>query len=484
MKRAFVHALVILSIACFAEAGERDWAETTVDDLHFIRATLRENHPGPVDPQNPQFRLWFEKGFRQAIERAQRTTTFAGYFFAINAYMAGFRDGHLGALAERHLADHLADARLERRWPQFIVGYDRIGFVVRQSEAAAANVPRAGDRLLSCDGRPAETLAEETIGEFVGMWFLPGERVELAPLLFVDEGNPFVARPRQCVFDTPSGRRTIALEWRPVTGPELLSKIAPPPSPGLDLRRIRDSYWISIDTFDLTNPKSGEALKALTDRVIAEASKIRASRIVVFDVRGNRGGASATGSALLRAIWGEEAVAAAAPRSAAIDWRVSAANIRFLRDVNLRNLRRQFGDDSPQASEYTAFLAEMEKALARGEALYRQTEAAPKPAAPPASAPVRPVLLTDNVCASACLDFADIVLRLPGADHYGLETSADALYIDNRAVTLPSGLGFLGFSMKVHRGRVRGNNEPYRPRHVWSGDIQDTPALERWILGN
>ena len=64
----------------------------------------------------------------------------------------------------------------------------------------------------------------------------------------------------------------------------------------------------------------------------------------------------------------------------------------------------------------------------------------------------------------------------------GRETSADAVYIDNRAMALPSGLGFLGFSMKVYRGRVRGNNEPYRPARVWPGDIRDTAALEKWIL--
>ena len=129
-------------------------------------------------------------------------------------------------------------------------------------------------------------------------------------------------------------------------------------------------------------------------------------------------------------------------------------------------------------------ILEMEAALARGDVFYREVThpAEPVPKSPPAGA--RPILLTDNVCASACLDFADVVLRLPGAEHYGRETSADAVYIDNRAVGLPSGLGVLGFSMKVYRGRIRGNNETYRPANVWKGDIEDTAALEKWILGD
>ena len=70
---------------------------------------------------------------------------------------------------------------------------------------------------------------------------------------------------------------------------------------------------------------------------------------------------------------------------------------------------------------------------------------------------------------------------IEGVTHVGQETSADAIYIDNRAVRLPSELGLLGFSMKVYRGRVRGHNESYMPQHEWTDDITDTPQLERWI---
>ena len=40
----------------------------------------------------------------------------------------------------------------------------------------------------------------------------------------------------------------------------------------------------------------------------------------------------------------------------------------------------------------------------------------------------RVLLLTDGDCASACLDFADLVLQLPGTTHLGLPTSADAVF--------------------------------------------------------
>ena len=49
------------------------------------------------------------------------------------------------------------------------------------------------------------------------------------------------------------------------------------------------------------------------------------------------------------------------------------------------------------------------------EVFYREIPEAPEPTAEKVNVQARPILLTDNVCASACLDFADVVLQLPGA---------------------------------------------------------------------
>src|SRR5262249_47022857 len=75
--------LALLLAQSLAAGPARDWAQTAVDDLHFIRAVLRENHPGPVDPENPGFLDWYRQGFEKALERARQAKDFAGYFFSI-----------------------------------------------------------------------------------------------------------------------------------------------------------------------------------------------------------------------------------------------------------------------------------------------------------------------------------------------------------------------------------------------------------------
>ena len=93
----------------------------------------------------------------------------------------------------------------------------------------------------------------------------------------------------------------------------------------------------------------------------------------------------------------------------------------------------------------------------------------------------RVYLLTDGGCASACLDFADIVRRMPGTRQIGQPTSGDALYIDIDYTPLPSGLAGLSYGMKVYRNRARGNNQWYEPDVRWPGGDMTDEALVRWI---
>lgn len=126
----------------------------------------------------------------------------------------------------------------------------------------------------------------------------------------------------------------------------------------------------------------------------------------------------------------------------------------------------------------------MTAARAAGEPYWRDMAGPPSPRAEGPPAPrltAGPVyVLTDPVCASACLDAVDL-WKAAGAIQIGRETSADTVYMDVRSTDLPSGLARLTLPMKVWRGRARGNNEPQRPIHVFDGDMSDEAALRAWV---
>lgn len=477
--RVIAAASALFSVSIAAERPPGQWAEVTIDDLHFIRGSLRENHPGPLDDANPAFRDWYVRGFEAAVERAGRVDSYEGYFFTIQNYMTGFQDNHLGAHADDRFDPSV---RLRRRWPGFLIGLDAGGFRVVNGSPRG---PPAGAALESCDGRAADALADEILRPYFPLWSLRGTRPRHAPFLLIDEGNPFVRLPAECRFRTREGPRIFRLQWTAIDNAALAERVRAAQGrieAATGLRRFgRNGWWIRLASFNANSDEAAAPLLALIRNMETEPAAFREADLIVFDVRGNTGGNSEFGNRVAAALWGP-ALVASAPRAVAEDWRVSAANVRQIERSNLPALANRFGAEDPRTLSYGRFAREMSMALDRGDPFYRLALTPAVSGGVLAPVRARIFLLTDGWCGSACLDFADLVLAVPGVTHVGAETSADTVYIDNTGARLPSGEGFLGWSMKVIRGRPRAHNQSYVPHHVWSGSMTDTPGLERWIL--
>lgn len=64
----------------------------------------------------------------------------------------------------------------------------------------------------------------------------------------------------------------------------------------------------------------------------------------------------------------------------------------------------------------------------------------------------------------------------------GKQTGADSVYMDIREVTLSSGFATLTFPLKVHRNRLRRNNEAYCPDVLYNENLGDTEKLQQWVI--
>ncbi|WP_282945780.1 MULTISPECIES: hypothetical protein [unclassified Sphingopyxis] len=87
-------------------------------------------------------------------------------------------------------------------------------------------------------------------------------------------------------------------------------------------------------------------------------------------------------------------------------------------------------------------------------------------------------LLADRSCFSSCLLAADLFLRF-AAIHVGEVTDMSSRYMEVRQIILPSGLRTFSTLQKVTIGL--GDLGPYRPEHIFDGDMTNLEALERWI---
>ncbi len=472
-------ALVGLSVSSsvFAQAKPAvlstspvDWSQIAVSDLNEIHELILKNHPGPVDPLNPSYSVWLEEGLKQSLDFAKGANTRADYHRALRLYLNGFRDGHMG---------FSLNGDITFKWPGFLTstpttGETRVTFALDESP-----VP-VGARLISCDGMDADRLLDERVHRYRTNPDLPQDRPLNAPRLFytiAEDTDPIKA----CEFEIGGVKKDVQLSWQPIGQETLDQALEVAQASGkakLGVKKIDDVWFVSIPTFDAP----GVEMQVLLDEITANIQTLHQAPIVVIDVRGNGGGNSGWGSKAAGLLWDTKMVEALENSfDWTTDWRVSRDNIDLTQKMSQRATNPGLLEDDQWR---LGIVKALEGALAKGEKLWRNSEP-PTSSGLPAKArsPFKGKLyfLTDSNCASACLDFADIVTRMPQAVHVGLPTSADAIYIDVVGKNLSSGMSRLSWSLKVYRNRVRGNNQWYEPKIRWPGGVMTDEAIAAWV---
>ncbi|MBK8196919.1 MAG: peptidase S41 [Acidobacteria bacterium] len=491
--RTFAALITLTAAACTTQAPEivpvvepatlSEWGAHLAADARAMHQQIADNHPGSVDPLNPGFAAINDAALARALEHAPEAQTMAGWWWGLREYAAAFNDAHL----EIFLKDQ--SLSFQQEWAGFLTAWRAGEFVVGVRDETAAETPPVGARLVSCDGVEAQAFAADRVGRFRGRWDMDAQKLTQAPWLFRDTGNPWVAKPQECLFEAGGQTQAYRINWHPLTLDELgqkLDAVRPPMRIDIYLKALGDGgYWIALPDFtgdpDATlYPK----LSALMDEIAAKQADLRAAPYVVLDLRDNGGGSSRWSQIVADALWGEGWIAAhPVPASTSVDWRASPANLAAL-EPYVEQFRQ--AGDPVMINWIEQVVGGLRRAMEAGEPYWvdvsgEETEASVEAGAPPVSLTDGKVfVLTDAACFSACLDAVDL-WKSAGAIQIGQVTGADTVYIENREADLASGFAGLSLSMKVYRGRSRGNNEPQVPEIFYPGDLGDDGAVEAWV---
>jgi Peptidase family S41 len=478
--------LLFAAIAAFAvwPATEPDWRALHRQDVMAMHDAIRDNHPGAVDDRNPAFARWLKTGMTEALAREAKINGAAGYFYSLAAYANGFGDTHLSV--------EPAFKPPALRWPGFIVALRNGRPAVVDLDPGLASAPPLGALIKNCDGKTLSQLIEARLLPFGFDQRVPANRPRAVSYVLLDEGNPLAPAPKKCLLETPKGDASIDLAYRPV--PERFSSrldaalLGPPaklgwsePAPGVT--------WIGIPSFNYDGANSAR-LRKLMDRLASDADRLRQGRAIVFDVRGNTGGSSLWGDEIRNSLWHPADVDRFSPRDpSGVDWRASPGNRDYMMDL-ISTVVPKVGSQSSVGRALTAIARGLSETAAKGQTYWREGNADPgpeggltkrRPRKEPPLFRAKIVILSNGRCASACLDFADRILQMPGTSIVGFATSGDGQYTESRAVPLPSGQARLHLSMKVYRGRPRGNMEVYEPDAAFDGKWDET-HLRVWLL--
>lgn len=465
----------------------KEWQDLALADLDAVRDLIRSAHPGALDTQNPDFARSIGAGYEEARRDVARVTDYNSMMAAVRGYVTSFRDGHLV------YSDHA-------RRPHYTIAVNGMMFelagreyrVVATLDNWPVPLPPVGSVLLSCDGLKPQQLVETRYAPYVDRRSSQAAAESVATQLHSREFAD--AELKRCRYRTQDGKELeLGVVYKPFQTREYFDRVAPlmgktGAAPRINRYDFKDGIlWIQAPNFSL---RGGATEAADLDKMLAEIRALSGVKTIVFDVRGNGGGDSRIGGRILGAATGglnvDMSNPEGLPRTYA-EWRVSDVAIQTA-SGHLERMTKLYGPESNQVRAARETLKQFEDARAAGQAWVRQDGGyvlTPEEVARRNGRLNRfagtVALLTDNGCASACLDFADSVRLLPGAVHLGQTTSADTLYMDTGRARLPSG-NVLVLPLKVWRNRLRGNNQPWTPHIPLAVDMADDAAVRQAVV--
>ena len=137
------------------------WGEMALMDLTVIQQTIKDHHVGPVDPENPGYKVWLNDGYQAAVEMTKSVVSFNDYVATISHYTDGFDDGHITFYSD------IDPTRLA--WPKFTLKRLSGKTLVSDTQSNALKDLQQGDQLISCDGKSVEQLMAERVYPYQGI---------------------------------------------------------------------------------------------------------------------------------------------------------------------------------------------------------------------------------------------------------------------------------------------------------------------------
>lgn len=502
---ALIALFVFLNFAAFVPASVK--AKRYIQAVH---ADIESAHPIFLEDkaQHPEFFDWHENGYAEALSMADSVETNQDVSALLKFYLNGYQEPHLGGSIKRSSPLSLFSSKKQLSWLGWLLSTSGSGFhvVVSDSEAESGTVPPVGAQILSCDGVDIDTILQTHYAPYFDRrWQVLRAKIRAAWAFSMKSGDHFnvLNRPtfKTCNFLFEGEITSYDLSWKAYSG-----KSTREAQRVFNLKWNKFSYkrfyktgiWINLRSFQMKNGSHYRSFQNL----LSDLSTIEKPQVVVFDIRGNGGGNSSYGESVLKAILPSElaehvyAKRFRKQEGANAYFRTSEFLHKF-HEHRLEKLIKDQGPDSSSTKYAQNFLNKIKAAHDRGDVGFWQRDPEWEATIQNAIREIsidnsaqllnkyntQYIVVTSSSCFSACLDFMDIVMTIPGVIHMGQSTNSDTAYTEIARGNYKFFNESFSYQIPVKKWnkRSREDHEAFHPQYVFEGNINDTAKVKRWV---
>ena len=475
MKHIGIILVFILFLVNISKAEEESEIQVYKDlckaDLEAFRKSLRDDSAVYANNADKDFKEWYKKGYEDTLKLIDLLGDRDDCYYAMKYYVNGFDHSHITLRGYVPLPSEQYPGLLSAMH----VNDNRHHIIYKSPDLSYLKDVQVGDELTHINDIEISEYYKDYLESFYA-----GDRSILtlksaSIYALIVDGNRFKPVPRTITLKRGEEVINLDLKYMELSGGGLAAakKVKQPEhTDGFKVEMVSNGVWIKIPSFF---PNRQESVY-FTGMLSTLKNKLAKEDYILFDMRGNRGGASKWSRPILRNLWGDEKIKSLGKNHVYNeDWE---KKLRISKN-NFAGFRAHF--DAAAAKFYV-------KAMRKGKQfflkkwsvfrdnyhLYTNNDSSPFRA--------KVYVLTDNFCRSTCWTFVREMVQMPGVVHIGQDTTRQSIYSYAKQVRSPSEQFDFFFPTQVRIKPSYNLGESLTPSIKYNGDIKDEAKVIDWAL--
>jgi uncharacterized lipoprotein YehR (DUF1307 family) len=443
-------------------------------DLSFIQKSLKQNSAPYKNKKDVEFSLWYKDGYKNTVSLIRTIEDQDDCYYALKYYINGFKKAHISLRSYINLPIENYPGFLVKKVESGKTGVDFLVFY-KNKNLEYLKALQLGARVTHINNIPIKTYFREYILPFYTNDDSQIASLSASPYLFIVDGNRYKPTPKIMTYINKEGIETdVELKYTELKDNALTYAKAirnPNPNDKFKVEMVSEGVWIKIPSFYL----SREEMVYYTGMISNLKKFGKEEDYILFDLRGNRGGAAGLARPIIRNLWGDNYIKSIKKHPYNKEWlrqvRVSKLNYS---DAKLRLNEKQQKSFKKSLEKKDHYWKEKWRVLGENYNLYTHKDSS--------EIKSKIYVLTDHFCRSTCWNFVRDLKKIPSVTHIGFDTSLSTQYSYATRLRTPSENFDFFYPTRFWVYPDNKKNKAHIPDKKYDGKERSESELLEWIL--